>query len=178
MKELTHYAFSAGASLYCLSVLGQLSLLSISVALWLSFSVNYTIDALGHSMFGTPSRTRLTHSVFTAPLWGALISSTSIYILSREVSSGPLVAVLGFWTGAGVLVSLGHLFLDCMTEAGVYYWRGRVAIAHFRYDNAPLNAGFIFAGLGLAASAVLQTHPTTLMPPIALSFVKVLAFTA
>jgi len=178
MKALTHYTFSAGASLYALSIIGQLSWFSLLVALWLSFSVNYTIDALGHSMTGTPSRTRVTHSVFTAPLWGALISSTSIYVISQVSPSGPAFAVLGFWTGAGVLMSLGHLFLDSITQAGIYYWRNRVAMAHFRYNNAPLNAGFILVGLGLVVLAVLQTHLTTPMSPIALSFIKNLTVSA
>ena len=71
MKAITHYTFSAGASVYALSELGLLSWHSIAIALWLSLAVNYSIDALGHSNAGTPSRTRLTHSVFTAPLWGA-----------------------------------------------------------------------------------------------------------
>jgi hypothetical protein len=178
MKALTHYIFSVGVSFYVLSVLGQLSWYPIALALWLSLSVNYVIDALGHSMVGTPSRTRLTHSIFTAPLWGAIISSLSVYIFSQVVPSGPELAVLGFWTTMGILIALGHLFLDSMTQAGVYYWRNRMAIAHFKYDNLALNAAFILAGLGLAFLAILQSSPPSPIPPIALSFVENFAVSA
>jgi hypothetical protein len=172
MKALTHYIFSAGASLYALSAFGQLSWYSVALALWLSLSINYVIDALGHSIVGTPSRTRLTHSIFTAPLWGAVISSISVCIFSRAVSSGPELAALGFWTTAGILIALGHLFLDSMTQAGVYYWRNRMAIVHFKYDNLALNTAFILAGLGLTFLAILQSTPPSPIPPIALSFVE------
>ncbi|MDA4136883.1 MAG: DUF1286 domain-containing protein [Thaumarchaeota archaeon] len=163
MKELTHYIFSFGASFYALSALGQLSWYSIAVALWLSLSVNYVIDALGHSMVGIPSRTRLTHSIFTAPVWGGLISSTSVFVFSQATYSSPPIAVLGFWTAAGALIAMGHLLLDSMTQAGVYYWRNRIALSHFKYDNPVLNAGFILIGLGLLSLALVQSAPMSQM---------------
>jgi hypothetical protein len=111
-------------------------------------------------------------------LWGAIISSLSVYIFSQVVPSGPELAVLGFWTTMGILIALGHLFLDSMTQAGVYYWRNRMAIAHFKYDNLALNAAFILAGLGLAFLAILQSSPPSPIPPIALSFVENFAVSA
>jgi hypothetical protein len=114
-------------------------------------------------MVGTPSRTRLTHSIFTAPLWGALVSWTSVYVFSQALYSSQQIAVFGFWTVAGVLIAMGHLLLDSMTQAGVYYWRNRIALSHFKYDNLALNAGFVLVGLGLASLAFLQPN---LMPQV------------
>lgn len=155
MKAVTHYAFSAGVSVYLLSIFGLLSFSSVLFALWLSFSVNYVIDVAGHAnRNGNPVRTRLTHSVFTAPLWGALVSAASLFFLLQVARWGsPAVVVL--WITAGTLVALGHLMLDSMTQAGVYYWKHRIAMAHFRYDNPAVNLGFIVLGLGLLGVALL-----------------------
>lgn len=169
MKAITHYTFSAGASVYALSELGLLSWHSIAIALWLSLAVNYSIDALGHSNAGTPSRTRLTHSVFTAPLWGASVSWASVFVFSQMFPFDSQFTTL-FWVVAGILFALGHLFLDSMTQAGVYYWRNRIAMAHLRYDNAVLNIVFISTGLGLFALTILQNLPSH-GPTISLSLV-------
>lgn len=174
MKQLTHYVFSAGVCFYALSALGLLSFSSILVSLWLSLSVNYIIDVLGHTFRGAPSRTRLTHSVFTAPLWGGLVSMASIEVLSRTTPSFLLPSSF-LWVGTGILIATGHLFLDSMTQAGVYLWKERIAIAHFRYNNIALNAGFIAAGSLLVLLAVaptnlgLQITPIDLSPIVALS---------
>ena len=162
MKQLTHYVFSAGTCIYALSVLGLLSLPSILVSLWLSMSINYIIDALGHTLAGTPSRTRLTHSIFTAPLWGGLVSLASIQVLSRTSPSFLLPSASWFWVSAGILIAMGHLFLDSMTQAGIYFWRDRIAIAHFRYNNLALNAGFVSAGL---LFVLLAAAPQSLQYP-------------
>jgi Protein of unknown function (DUF1286) len=172
VKELTHYTFSVGASLYALSVLGHLSWYSIVAALWLSLSVNFVIDALGHSMSGNRSRTRLTHSIFTAPVWGAAVSLISAYVFSQALLPNPRLTTLEFWTAAGILIALGHLFLDSVTEGGVYRWRKRIALAHFRYDNLALNAIFILTGLGLASLAILQSTIPSQVPPISLFSVE------
>jgi len=158
--------------LYAISALGWLSPYSIAFTLWLSLSVNYAIDALGHSNAGNPTRTRLTHSVFTAPLFGALVASVSTYVYLQALAFRLQFLVLGLWTAAGVLIALGHLFLDSLTQAGVYRWRGRIAIAHFKYDNPILNIGFTLAGLGLIILAILHACETSQMPPIPLSFVE------
>ena len=169
MKQLTHYVFSAGICIYALSVFGFLSFASILVSLWLSLSINYVIDILGHTLRGTPARTRLTHSVFTAPLWGGSVSLASIQVLSRAASSFLLPSMSLFWVGAGILIAMGHLFLDSMTQAGVYLWKDRVAIAHFRYNNLALNAGFIAAGLLFTLVAVAPPGLIPQITPIHLS---------
>ncbi|MDA4112480.1 MAG: DUF1286 domain-containing protein [Thaumarchaeota archaeon] len=148
MKALTHYLFSTGVSFTLLSLSHALDLNSILLALWLSLSINYLIDVLGHlSRNGIPTRTRVTHSIFTAPFWGVAVAVASLTVLSHASGSGTPLHMLGFWTIMGILVSEEHLFLDSLTQAGVYSWRRRIAIAHFRYDNVALNLGFALLGV-------------------------------
>lgn len=155
MKALTHYIFSAGISLGLLSLSHELSLGSTMMALWLSLSVNYLIDLIGHaSRRGSPTRTWVTHSVVTAPFWGSLVAIVSVAAISKASGSDPLLAVLGFWAFMGILISEGHLFLDSLTQAGIYSWKKRIAIAHFRYDNVALNIGFALLGAVLIAVAL------------------------
>ena len=71
----------------------------------------------------------------------------SLAVLSHASGTGTSLFVLGFWTIMGVLVSEEHLLLDSLTQAGVYSWRRRIAIAHFRYDNVALNLGFALLGI-------------------------------
>jgi len=147
MKAITHYLFSTGVSFTLISLSHAPDLSSILMALWLSLSINYLIDLLGHlSRNGNPTRTRVTHSIFTAPFWGAAVAIASLTVLSQASGPGPSLYVLGFWTSVGVLVSEEHLFLDSLTQAGVYSWKRRIAIAHFRYDNVALNLGFALLG--------------------------------
>ena len=91
MKEVTHYIFSLGAGLYLLHLAlpylpfaSQESILTI-LTIWLAFSVNRIIDSIGHTFRNTqygelPVRSWSTHSVFTAPLWGAAVGFASIII--------------------------------------------------------------------------------------------------
>lgn len=155
MKARTHYLFSTGAGLYILSSLGALSVEWGLLVLWLSLAVNFFIDAAGHSpnQDGHPSRTRFTHSVFTAPAWGGLFGATSGYALFAPGLAGAESSQLALWAVAGALIALGHLFLDSLTQAGVYCCKQRIAIAHFSYNNFLLNAGFSLLGLILAFAA-------------------------
>lgn len=146
MKALTHYVFSTGSAFYVLSALGQRSAAWFLLALWLSLSVNFLIDLMGHGLRpGRPKRSLLTHSVATAPLWGAFIGASSAALYS------PSAAIqLALWGAFGSFVAFTHLFLDSLTEGGVYLIRHRIAIAHFRYNNVLLNGGFLALGLALA----------------------------
>jgi len=152
MKALTHYLFSTGVSFGLLSLSHALMSGSIVMALWLSLSINYLIDVLGHvSRKGNPTRTWATHSVLTAPVWGAIVAAVSLYAASKVSGSGLLWEPLALWAFMGVLVSGEHLFLDSLTEAGIYASKGRIAIAHFNYDNIALNVGFALLGVFLIA---------------------------
>ncbi len=156
MKAVTHNIFSFGLSIFLLSKTGHLSGLSLLVALWLTFAVNTVIDVLGHRRKNDiPIRSFVTHSVFTAPLWGASVGIATI-ILPYSVfnlSAGPPFELLG--AGLGVIIAYSHLLLDALTQAGVYLGRRRIAIAHMSYDNPALNLAFIVLGLLLLATALL-----------------------
>lgn len=167
MKEFTHYIFSVGACVYALSLLTPLSWPSILMALWLSISVNYVIDILGHSFgCGIPSRTRVTHSVFTAPLWGALVSVVSLDVLLRVTPPFILQSESLLWVSAGVSVAMGHLLLDSHSGGGLPL-EGQGSNAHFRYDNLALNVVFVATGLLLIVMATNLTQ----IPPIHLSLI-------
>ncbi len=155
MRVVTHDIFSLGLSVFLLSRTGHLSVLSMLIAFWLTLAVNDVIDVLGHtSKHGNLVRSLVTHSVFTAPLWGALVGvSTTIApysILDLPVNSA--IVLVGAELGVGVGSS--HLLLDSLTEAGVYLGRRRIVIAHLKYNNPPLNAVFIGMGLLLMSVAV------------------------
>jgi len=144
MKMLTHIVFGAGAAAFFSPELAVDQRLLVAAVL--SLLVNPVIDELGHVVRkGFIARSPITHSVFTAPLWGAGAG----YILGLAASElGPIT--LSLWTVlifAGVVVALSHLFLDALTERGVYFLTRRVALAHFRTGNMLLNGAFLIAGL-------------------------------
>ncbi len=138
-----------------LSKTGHLSVLSLLVALWLTFAVNTLIDVFGHTRKnGIPIRSFVTHSVFTAPLWGAAVGIATI-ILPYSVfnfSADSAFELLG--AALGVTIASTHLLLDAFTQAGVYLGRRRIAIAHMSYDNPALNLAFVVLGLLLLAAAL------------------------
>lgn len=66
----------------------------------------------------------------------------------------PKASVMVLWASIGALIALGHLLLDSLTGAGVYFTRNRIALAHFKYDNLALNLAFIVAGILLVGVSV------------------------
>ena len=144
MKMLTHIVFGAGAAAFFSPELAVDQRLLVAAVL--SLLVNPVIDELGHVVRkGFVARSPITHSVFTAPLWGAGAG----YILGLAASElGPIT--LSLWTVlifAGVVVALSHLLLDALTERGVYFLTKRIALAHFRTGNGLLNGAFLTFGL-------------------------------
>jgi len=155
MKAITHYLFSIGVSLSLLSITDELALRSVVMALWLSLAINYLIDVVGHvSRSGRPTRTRITHSLLTAPFWGLFVTFVSLAGMSLLPVLGSLPETAGVWALVGVLISVEHLFLDSLTQAGIYSWKRRMALAHFSYDNAALNLGFALLGVLLILFAL------------------------
>ena len=151
MKEITHYLFSIGLSFYVLSLLRNPDVNCLLMAAWLSISVNFIIDVVGHvSHNGVSSRSWVTHSVFTAPIWGGLVGGFTVAAICVVLALRPNWAYILFWAIVGAIIAIGHLALDSLTEAGVYFTRRRVALAHFSYDNRLLNAGLGVAGICLA----------------------------
>lgn len=149
MKRLTHDIFSLGVGLYLVLHLERPpSLLHLLLVVWLALVANELIDALGHgARDGVPVRSFWTHSVFTAPAWCVAAAIFSIY--AADVITGQALTALQvlFAAGLGTVLAYSHLFLDALTEGGVYLGKRRVALAHLRYDNPILNGAFVALGL-------------------------------
>ena len=152
MKLIAHDIFSFGLGTYVLARLGAGIAASVILAFLLSIAVNRVIDAGHYQKNGRPTRSYFTHSVFTAPVWGLLlglaISSIALFVFNVDL------LLLG--AIAGTLAAFAHLFLDSLTEGGVFLWKGRIALAHFRYDNGLANGLAIMAGVLMLAAAVLS----------------------
>ena len=150
MKLVTHVVFGAGLGYAILaSMPGSFGALVDGVlAVALSYAVNYLIDVLGHGRRnGWSVRSPVTHSVFTAPLWGAAVGYL-VWLASASLGlSGPSLE----WPPVilGVVAACSHLLLDSMTEGGVYFTTRRIALAHFSNGNLLLNAAFVLSGIAL-----------------------------
>lgn len=157
MKVLTHNVFSFGLAVFLLSRTGFLSWQNLLMALWLTFAINYVIDIVGHKRRdGIPVRTVVTHSIFTAPIWGfavAAVSATLPYsAMGLRVDQGFFLVSVAL----GVLLAYSHLLLDALSEAGIFYFRHRIALMHFGYNNPAVNTlciaiGAVLLVLGLGA---------------------------
>ena len=157
MKAITHNLFSLGVGL-CLLVRvgGQSSPLYLLLVVWLAIATNEAIDRLGHSARGGMSvRSFLTHSIFTAPVWGIALALASLYLLEVFVGQPMTTSqtLLAGWLGTAMAYS--HLLLDALTEGGVYLGRRRAALAHMRYNNLVLNGAFAALGVLLAVAAFI-----------------------
>jgi hypothetical protein len=143
---LTHVVFGAG-SVAALSPFLPVDL-RLSLAVVLSVFVNYAIDELGHVVRrGFAVRSPLTHSVFTAPLWGGAIG----YFVWLAGASLGLAGPSLEWSVVilGVVAAYSHLLLDSITEGGVFFLTKRIAMAHFRNGNVLMNVAFLLGGLAL-----------------------------
>jgi len=150
VKLITHYVFTVGLLAWMLP-----GYLGILLSVWLAFSVNRLID-FGHtSKKSYPARSWITHDLFTVPFWGLAVGFLTYYVLQYAKTEVPLVI------SAGVVSAISHLFLDSITESGIFVAGKRRALAHFSYNNALVNVIFITAGLFLLFDAFrysLQTH--------------------
>ncbi len=156
MKLITHYIFSIGLVAFVVarflpSPIG-LSIATL-IGLGLAIIVNFVIDVLGHrrkvvdtpqGYRNVPARTRLTHSIFTAPIWGAVMGWGLLGVLLNGSQPAIIWAV-----ELGVIIAAGHLLLDSFTMAGVYSFRKRIAIAHWKYNSFLGNGLFIMIGVVL-----------------------------
>lgn len=148
MKSITHDVFSLGVGLYVAYYLERPPVLLFLLVVWLALAVNEVIDVLGHvPRLGRPVRSFWTHSVFTAPAWGAATALASAYIVGSLLGRGFTAPQMLFVVGLGILVAYSHLLLDALTEGGVFLGRRRFALAHFRYDNVLLNGAFAALGV-------------------------------
>ncbi len=149
MKALTHYIFSLGVGCYLVYRFQRRpEALTLVMVVLLAFAANEVIDVFGHvARNGRPARSPWTHSIFTAPAWGAGAALASEYLLGQVLGLTLTAPDILLVAGLGVVVAYTHLLLDALTEGGVFFWRRRIALAHLRYDNLILN--WTFSALGL-----------------------------
>jgi len=155
MKAVTHNLFSVGVEVYFVSVVRAFWPSSLLLGAWLAVSTGFVIDALGHSgREGMSVRSWATHSVLTAPLWGAFIGLSTPLVATSLLRVTPDVRLLGFSALLGVLAAYSHLLLDSLTEGGVFALRHRIAIAHFGNNNLVLNSAFSLFGIVLCLAGL------------------------
>ena len=157
MKMATHNIFSTGVMLYVLALFNP-PLITALLAVLATLLTNLVIDELGHaSEYGTFRRTWVTHSIITALLWGEAAWAITLILAAALVGTFPPKLLLEFFASLGAIAGWSHLLLDSITEGGVFAFDGRQrAIAHFPYDNLPLNLGFSALGVGFLLVAFLQ----------------------
>ena len=139
MKLITHIIFSF-MLVYLISILlGYSYLDSFKLALMLSITINYVIDAFGHEEYrGHIRRSKVTHSISSSSLLGVFIGLAIAYFMNYSLVLGVL---------SGLATSLSHLFLDSLTMGGIYICGKRYRLASYRYDNPVLNIGFIIISI-------------------------------
>ena len=155
MKLVAHYIFTVGLLLFTVRYVAP-EMLFYMGAIWSAIATNWTIDRLGHeSANGHPRRAFATHSVFTAP-WVGIIVTILPVLIGVEVAGSyvlpyiqPMDYTLSVLALVGVVAAFSHLFLDSFTEGGIYIIH-RHALAHIAYNSILANGLAIFAGLILA----------------------------
>jgi len=152
LRSTTHNLFSAGLILYVVSYSGYPPLITVLLMVVATVFTNFLIDKVGHTREdGVPRRTWVTHSVVTAPLWGAAAWALTIIVPAALVGVFPPgLVLLALFSALGAVAGWSHLFLDSLTEGGIFAPGGkRWALAHFSYDNRSLNLGLSALGLTL-----------------------------
>lgn len=155
----------------------QLRTVFVGLCIWFSLCVNFVLDRAGHNRlmlrggWDIPVRAWRTHSVYTAPIWGgfigiltalvSLLAQTNFHLLQTsglpEILEEKLPLELTLVL-LGVYTSYTHLLLDSLTGNGVYTHRHRrVALAHFKYNNASLNVSVILLSLLVAYYILVHT---------------------
>ena len=175
MRLFTHTTFSYGTVLlgvfYFVPLAESYKSTLIVLLFCLSWLVNHLIDKLGHSMRNNiPVRMPRTHSVFTAPAWGLLGALPFYFIVNHFALLPASTMTVHYFTfpttvwlfAAGVYVAYNHLFLDSLTQAGVYFTTHRIALAHMRYNNATANTVFVALGLLAMYVAIVSTSVSAL----------------
>jgi len=106
------------------------------------------MDHAGHERKGlTIRRTWVTHSIFTASALGVFLG----ILLAFGFQYANLPFSFFIFALQGLISALSHLFLDAITEGGIFIFTKRFALAHFKYDNPFLNTGFALLGIFLLA---------------------------
>jgi hypothetical protein len=158
LKSNTHNLFSIGLMIWIITLFGDPLVVMLLLAAVATVFTNAIIDELGHTTTdGVPRRRFLTHSIITAPFWGA--AAWALVFIVPATSLGlfpPDPVLLWFFASLGVLAAWSHLLLDSLTESGVFAFSfRRQALAHFAYDNWTLNLSFSLLGVVLLFAALL-----------------------
>jgi len=104
------------------------------------------MDHAGHERKGlTIRRTWVTHSVFTGSALGLFLGI--LLAFGFQYANLPFSFVI--FALQGFVSALSHLFLDAITEGGIFIFTKRFALAHFSYNNPFLNTGFALLGIFL-----------------------------
>ena len=169
----THDIFTAGVLSLAGSFFIKNPVFNISTAFILSLVGNHAIDMLGHEkqiierpaktqgffkrkkeIEILPVRTYRTHSFLRGTVYG-FVPALILYIFFRHVKNMgntalPYPDTLNFILIQGLLVGPAHLFLDSLTEGGIFVkrngsWR-RWSIVNFKYDNFFANLATSLAG--------------------------------
>jgi len=102
------------------------------------------MDHLGHERKGFGiRRTWVTHSVFTGSALGVFLG----VLLAFGFRYANLPFSFIAFALEGFVSALSHLLLDSITEGGIFIFKKRIALAHFRYNNLFLNTGFSLLGM-------------------------------
>jgi len=155
MKLIAHDVFNFGLGACILARLGAGVAVSVLLALVISFAVNRIIDAGHIQKHGRPTRSYITHSVFTAPAWGAAVG-IAIGVVVALILHVDIVAPAAI---IGIIGGYAHLLLDAVTEGGVFIWKRRIALAHWRYNSPAANGLAMAVGVLLLVLA-LEPHQT------------------
>jgi len=104
------------------------------------------MDHAGHERKGlTIRRTWVTHSIFTGSALGIVLGILLAFGFQYVNLPFSFIA----FALQGFVSALSHLFLDAITEGGIFIFTKRFALAHFRYNNPFLNTGFALLGMFL-----------------------------
>ncbi|MEM3844421.1 MAG: DUF1286 domain-containing protein [Candidatus Parvarchaeota archaeon] len=139
MKLITHIFFSIFILLLFNLLFHVIYIFQIIV---LAF-VNVLIDVAGHSSYRGPRRTPLTHSPLSATLIGGIWGAVFFYVLPLLGAPTPLL----FMLIGGIIAGWTHLFLDSMTYNGIFVFKKRFAIAHFK--NGLIDIPFLIVSIVL-----------------------------
>jgi hypothetical protein len=164
----THYAFSTGVLTFLGSLITRDPFDALVFAGVVSVLANSIIDYLGHEMVWVegeylPKRTPLTHTWFRSILWGS-VATAIVTLLTYFAMHGSYYSyfqlrdLITLAIVCGVLVGPSHMFLDVLTEKGIYVKRNgrwvRYALAHFRYNDPVANNLATIVGIILIAVVV------------------------
>ena len=133
--------------------------LTVGLGMILAILIDSVIDKAGHKQIFTyahgiiQKRVPLTHDIVSAPIIGGFIGFIYGYAFMHLLKGIYVLEFLdkypAIFAVAGILAALTHLFLDSLTEAGIFIFGKRFRIAGFSYDNIPLNVLFWLLSLML-----------------------------